>query len=111
MKTLTVRRLEHTDFATYGQLLDEEERQLAVTLERPWLDNQHGVSCIPPGRYTASKTLSPHFGYVTPELAGVPDRADIRIHRGNLPKDSEGCILVGSAFGDFNGQKGITGSA
>jgi len=54
-----------------------------------------GHPCVPAGAYSAILTRSPHLGYVTPELVGVPGRSEIRIHIGNYPKDSLGCILVG----------------
>lgn len=107
---LHLRRLSQTDFATYGELLDAEQRLLCVTLERPWLANAHEVSCIPPGVYPAHRRLSPKRGYELFELSNVPDRTHIEIHVGNLPKDSEGCILVGSSFGDLEGHRGVLGS-
>jgi hypothetical protein len=38
--------------------------------------------------------MSLKFGRKLPELLNVPDRTAIRIHRGNLVKDTEGCILI-----------------
>jgi hypothetical protein len=36
---------------------------------------------------------------VTPELLDVPGRSDIRIHIGNFPQDTLGCLLVGEMKG------------
>ena len=58
-----------------------------------------GHPCIPCGVYKVVLTLSPHFGYVTPELLDVPNRTAIRIHKGNKPEDSLGCTLVGEHHG------------
>lgn len=110
MKLLTLSRLTQNSFATYGQITDEENKPLCVTLELPWVDNEHGKSCIPPGAYVAHRFPSPRRGYDVFELDGVPDRGDIELHIGNLPHDSEGCILLGTAFGQINGQPGIVGS-
>lgn len=59
---------------------------------------------IPAGSYPIELTFSPHFGRVLPLLDSVPGRSAIRIHSGNTPPDSEGCILVGSSrANDFVG--------
>jgi hypothetical protein len=58
-----------------------------------------GHPCIACGIYKIVLTLSPHFGYVTPELIDVPGRSDIRWHKGNKPEDSKGCTLVGESHG------------
>ena len=54
-----------------------------------------GHPCVPAGEYRVILTPSPRLKYVTPELLDVPGRSDIRIHVGNYPKDTLGCILVG----------------
>ncbi len=110
MKVLRLVRLDSNTYATYGQLLDGENKRIAVTLERPWLENRHDVSCIPPGEYIAHRRMSPKRKYELFELADVPDRSNIEIHIGNLPSDTEGCILVGSSFGMFGTKHGIQGS-
>jgi hypothetical protein len=96
---------------TFGQLFDSERRQLCVTLELPWRNNEHDRSCIPAGTYTLRRRFSPkHQGEVF-EVEGVPDRADIELHVGNFVDDSLGCILLGSTFTTFDsGQHGISGS-
>lgn len=103
-------RIEQNEFATYGQLTDDENRSLGVTLELPWRDNAHDVSCIPVGQYLAHRRYSPKHGYDVFELQSVPGRGNVEIHIGNLPRDSEGCILLGSNFGPINGEHGVTGS-
>lgn len=55
----------------------------------------YGGTCIPFGHYTVDLTMSAHFKRVLPILVGVPDFAGVRIHRGNEPSDTLGCILVG----------------
>jgi hypothetical protein len=111
MTQLILQRIDQNTFATYGNLTDAENKQLCVTLERPWLDNQHEESCIPVGSYTFTRFHSPHWGYDVFKSEDVPGRGAIELHIGNLPHDSEGCILLGSNFGTVNGQHGITGSA
>lgn len=54
-----------------------------------------GHPCIPAGEYLAEVTHSPNLHYDTLELQDVPNRENIRIHIGNYPSDTLGCILVG----------------
>lgn len=72
------------------------------SLELPWLDNQHDISCIPAGTYPVIKYDSPNKGMVF-LLQNVPNRDSIEIHSGNYKKDTLGCILVGTGFEDING--------
>ena len=41
--------------------------------------------------------MSPRFGEVLPLIGNVVGRTGIRIHAGNYPRDTAGCILVGVA--------------
>lgn len=61
---------------------------VCFTLERP------GVAILA-GKYGIGLYDSPHFHRQMPILLDVPGRADILIHWGSYPTDSEGCILVG----------------
>lgn len=108
MRHLTLTRISDTGQATFGILTDEEHKQLCVTAERPWLGNQHDVSCVPAGVYLVHRRYSPkHKGDVF-ELDDVPHRSNIEIHVGNVPRlDSQGCILVGNGFALVNGENGI----
>jgi len=59
-------------------------------------DTIENMACeIAPGVYPVRLTYSPHFEKVLPLLDRVIGRTGIRIHAGNVYKDSEGCILVG----------------
>lgn len=66
----------------------------------------YGQTAIPRGRYEVDITMSPHFGYATPELLNVPGYTGVRIHPGNTDRDTDGCILVGDTkdeHGEFIG--------
>ncbi len=89
---------------TFGVLADVVP--FLVTLELPWKDNKENISCIPEGTYKGKLVNSPKHG-ICYELQDVPDRTDVQIHIGNYPKDTLGCILVGTEFG---GDKSISNS-
>ena len=105
---MKLKRIARTAEATYGVLLHMDV-PFAVTLERPWLNNERGKSCIPAGTYQCSMVKSPKFG-VTWQVNDVPGRSAILFHKGNISDDSHGCILVGEAFNPVNGKPGITAS-
>lgn len=58
-----------------------------------------GHPCIEAGTYRVILTMSPHLGYVCPEVLNVPGRTAIRWHVGNFPKDVLGCCVVGTEVG------------
>lgn len=89
---IKVQRVRYTDTATFGDLFIDDAFE-CHTLERPEVQ-------IPSGAYSIEITFSPRFQRPLPLLDQVPNRTDIRIHAGNWPKDTEGCLLVGQNCGD-----------
>ena len=101
-------RVASNQTAVYGVLL-QGDIPFAVTVERPWLDNRKGESCIPAGDYECRRVSSPKFGN-TFEVTAVPGRSEILFHKGNISDDSLGCILVGEQFNPVLGKPGISAS-
>lgn len=81
---------------TLGTLRTDDDEYVCETLELPWRENQHGISCIPEGTYECFRFDSPHIGYQLFQLRNVPNRSGVDIHIGNTVKDTEGCILLGT---------------
>lgn len=94
---------------TYGVLLNPDGYPVCLMLERPWKDNQTGISCIPEGRYLAQRYNSPTKGEVW-ELQNTGPRSNIEIHPANLVSELEGCLAPGREFGSINGIHAIMGS-
>jgi len=86
---LLLKRKPTVDGAILGDLSVDGVRE-CFTLERSGVE-------IQPGRYPVTITPSAHFGLLLPLIGNVPGRSGLRIHSGNVPDDSEGCVLVGQS--------------
>lgn len=105
----TLKRISYFDDATLGVLLNPAGVPVLKTLEEVWRNNKKGVSCIPLGTYVCKPYTSPKYKNVW-HLQNVKDRSLILIHNGNTNKHTEGCILVGKAFGTLDGLHAVTQS-
>ena len=94
---LTLIRVGQSEKGTFG-VLRQGQVPFALTLERPWLDNQQRVSSVPTGQYDCQRIVSPKFGE-TFEITHVPDRSHVLFHKGNSVEDTAGCVLVAEEFG------------
>jgi hypothetical protein len=76
---------------TNGELLLNGDK-VCSTIELPWKNNEHQVSCIPEGRYELQKRYTPRFGKHL-ILLNVPNRSYILLHAANdALKEIKGCI-------------------
>jgi len=94
---LLILRDTFTDNSIIGELFLNDE-WMADTLENPDLNNAKNISCIPAGEYTVRVRYAEESGsrdYDHLIVEDVPNRTYILFHRGNKPKDTSGCILVG----------------
>jgi len=78
--------------------LEIESKEIAKTLENPWLNNEPFISCIPVGEYIVKTYSSNKYPNVW-ELQDVEGRSYILIHSGNVEEHTQGCILVGRKWG------------
>jgi len=86
----------------FGKLLDENDLEVAVTLEHAYQTYAHDwMPKVPRGVYTCQR--GPHRlknmteDFETFEITGVVGHSNILFHPGNYNDDSEGCVLVGQA--------------
>ena len=103
MKLLLKRQYEGRRYTT-GMLFIENPKTgdmelIADTIEPPVKERQHegAIVAIPAGKYPVVVTWSPRFQTWLPLVTHVAGREGIRIHAGNNPEHTQGCILVGSA--------------
>lgn len=107
MKKLLLQRLIKNDTCTIGKLfidgvyfcdtLEDRDRGLYQSMDEGVVKKMkvYGETCIPYGIYKVVLSFSPSFKRILPEVKSVKAFSGIRIHRGNYPKDTLGCILVG----------------
>lgn len=101
-------RVATSDQGTFGVLI-KDNIPLCLICERPWLENQSDISCIPNGIYQVEAYSSPKFPKAW-EIQDVPDRSDILIHNGNTEDQTHGCLIVGNQFGEVNNLPAVLNS-
>ena len=113
MKFLLV-RTKRGDEGTFGHLIHGDFQ--LHSMELPWRDNQHAISCIPVGIYTAKSDTTGKHQFWT--VADVPERDAIEMHpatwAGDVSKgfksDLRGCISYGLRRGRIEGQECVLDS-
>lgn len=92
---LLLKRKHKTSNSTIGELSIDGKFE-CYTLEDVEREKKiYGKTAIPKGTYEIVMTMSNRFKIVLPLLLNVPNFEGVRIHVGNYPKDTEGCILLG----------------
>lgn len=77
--------LEDVDRGLDDKMTEDEIKELKIKCE----------TAIPTGIYPVSITYSPKYKKQMPLIENVKGYSGIRIHSGNVHKDTCGCILVG----------------
>lgn len=104
MIRLVLNRLAKLDDRTLGRLIVFDGLKIVgtfTTLELPFRNNEKSKSCILSAFYTVEPRTSPKYGKHL-IVNGTAPRELILMHHGNYPRDTEGCILIGSDFGDID---------
>jgi hypothetical protein len=81
-------------------------------IERPWLDNQTNISCIPAGEYHCTfleRSASGKYKNIY-HIQNVPGRIGVLIHNGNLAIQSKACPLIGKRRGRLAGKPAVLNS-
>lgn len=103
---LILKRIHYGEDFTVGKLF-ENDRFICYTLEDKVREVKGepvalwkvmAQTAIPVGVYPVIITMSTRFKTRLPLLMDVPGFSGVRIHTGNSSVDTEGCILVGSAW-------------
>lgn len=92
---LEVRRISFKQDYTIGQLYINGQYFCDTLEDVPREIKIPGVTAIPVGTYRMKLTWSNRFERIMPLICDVPGFVGVRIHAGNTPADTEGCILVG----------------
>lgn len=101
---ITVTRRHFTSISTIGEMeIDGEFEAFTLEdcdrrLEEGVNEKVPGKTAIPRGIYEVTIDQSARFKRLMPHILDVPQFEGIRIHSGNTPADTEGCILVGTGI-------------
>jgi hypothetical protein len=113
---LKLTRITRTDKSTIGKLFVDgaflcyilEDKDRGLKQSDPLLvtkaKKMFGVTAIPAGTYEVILSYSNRFKKYLPQLVNVPAYEGVRIHPGNIPEHTEGCLLPGNTTAkDFVG--------
>lgn len=96
------------EHGTLGFLLIDSV-PFCATIEPSARLNAVGESSIPAGQYICAPYTSERYPNVY-EVLNVPGRSKILFHPGNIAKDTEGCIILGSHFSKLKGSRAVLNS-
>lgn len=104
---IEVKRIARRDTYTIGKLyiddkymcdtLEDTDRGLTDSMSVDDIKGKkvYGKTAIPSGTYKVSWTYSNKFKKYLPLIENVKGFEGIRIHSGNIPADTYGCLLLG----------------
>ena len=96
---ITLERLAYLPNCTIGRLLAGDNAW--ATIERPWINNEANISCIPEGIYQCEKYSSNRFPR-TYQIESVINRTYILFHIANKATEVQGCVGLGKSISTNN---------
>lgn len=95
-ETYTIGKM-YIDGKYFCDTLEDKDRGLSQSMTEEEIRKRkvYGLTAIPTGEYKVIVNYSERFGKLMPLLLDVKGYAGVRIHSGNTPSDTLGCILVG----------------
>lgn len=96
---LVLKRLVKTEKSTIGELSINGAFECFTLEDAERISKVYGRTAIPKGRYEVIINYSNRFKQYMPLLLNVPDYEGVRIHNGNTPEHTLGCVLVGQKKG------------
>jgi len=100
-RIIHLKRINNGDKSCIGELYfgnDFFSNTLEDPVRKPGV-KIYGKTAIPAGKYKITIDFSEHFKKIMPHILNVPGFTGCRVHSGNRPEDTEGCILIGSYDG------------
>ena len=102
---LKLKNMDFREDGIFGILLDENNKQIAVTLQHAYdsgLGDGSYAPKLPNGEYNCIRGMHKLHDlkpFETFKVNGVFGHSGILFHIGNYNKDSDGCILLGHGYG------------
>ena len=95
-ETYTIGKM-YIDGKYFCDTLEDKDRGLSQSMTEEEIRKRkvYGLTAIPTGAYKVIVNYSERFGKRMPLLLDVKGYAGVRIHSGNIPAHTLGCILVG----------------
>ena len=107
--TLKISRFCYSRMGVFGSYTIGD--QTYYTVEKPWINNEPFVSCIPTGKYLLRPRRYYRGGYDALEVLKVEGRSHILFHMGNRAADVQGCICPGTALSCIYGEWSVKSSS
>lgn len=100
MKTIIINRDFQDGKQTLGVCYIKDENGLIIfkseSIERGWMNNERGVSCILEGVYPVVFEYSHRFRRNLYEIKEVPGRSECEFHAANYARQLNGCVALGN---------------
>jgi len=106
MKNIFVIKLDQTENSTVSKLWVDDKFMGFIIEDGEHENKIHGSTRIPSGHYELVKDYTTRFKYQYGycwHVRDVPGFSEIKIHKGNYIRDTEGCLLPNTQIG-FTGR-------